>query len=76
MVTVRLHIPCFLQMCHSSCFFTFGVLYFFFLVVVFLFFVSIFVFIVLFTFDSVVSLSCILSLCDKKPDQITEYLKF
>ena len=40
------------------------------------FFVSMFVFIVFFVFDSVVSFSCIFSLCDpKKPDQITEYLK-
>ena len=55
------------------CFLSFVMFFFFSCVSLFLF---IFIFIVIFTFHSVVSLSCILAWCDKKPDQITEYLKF
>ena len=66
MVTYRLRILCALQKCRSILFFfTFGLLFCFFGGCV-SFFVSMFVFIVLFVFDSVVSLSCIFSLCDQK----------
>ena len=76
MVTRRLHIPCWLQMCHSS-------LVSYFCCYVFLLcggcvslFLFIFISAVLFTFHSVVCLCCLLSWCDKNPDQIKKYLKF
>ena len=75
MVTCRLDIPSCLQTCHSSLL-SYCCCYVFLLsggcVSLFLF---IFIFVVLFTFHSVVCLCCLLSWCDRNPDQITKYLK-
>ena len=74
MVTCRLHIPCCLQMCHSSLL-SYYYCYVFLLcggcVSLFLF---IFIFAVFFTFHSVVCLCCLLSWCEKTPDQMRKYL--
>ena len=76
MVTCRLNIPSCLQMCHSSLL-SYCCCYVFLLsggcVSLFLF---IFIFVVLFTFHLVVCLCCLLSWCDRNPDQITKNLKF
>ena len=76
MVTCRLDIPSCLQMCHWSLLSYFWC-YVFRLsggcVSLFLF---IFIFLVFITFHLVVCLCCLLSWCDRNPDQITKYLKF
>ena len=76
MVTCRLDMPSCLQMCHSS-------LLSYFWCYVFLLsggcvslFLFIFIFLVFITFHLVVCLCCLLSWCDRNPDQIRKYLKF
>ena len=76
MVTCRLDIPSCLQVCHSSLL-SYCCCYVFLLsggcVSLFLFILS---FVVFFAFHLVVCLCCLLSWCDRNPDQITKYLKF
>ena len=76
MVTCRLDIPSCMQMCHSS------LLSYFWCYVSLLsggcvsLFLFIFIFLVFIIFHLVVCLCCLLSWCDRNPDQITKYLKF
>ena len=58
------------------CFLTLDVMFSFFPVVVFPCFYSSLFFLVFITFHLVVCLCCLLSWCDRNPDQITKYLKF
>ena len=74
MVACRLHIPCCLQMCHSSLLSHFYCYVFVLCGGCVFLFLFIFMSVVLFNFHSVVCLCCLLSWCEKNPDQMRKYL--